>query len=156
MVGALSGFLKFNFPPARIFMGDSGSLPIGFTISVLCITLVNTADGTNAASLISDQSAALVVAIAILFIITVDSFRVFAARIMKGVSPFRGDRNHVHHYLLDTGLSQKQVVFTLTAAHIIVITLACLLQGYDPNLTVGIILLLCAAAFLLVVRKRKK
>lgn len=158
LTGALAGFLKFNFPPAKIFMGDTGSLPIGYTISVLCIIMVNAMNDNHPVpgSLVHSQQSALVIAIGVLFIITVDSFRVFIARILKGVSPFRGDRNHIHHYLLDAGFSQVQTVLILTIAHIIVIGIAYFLQDKNPNLVIGIIFAVNAAAFIMLARKRKK
>lgn len=153
--GALAGFLRYNLPPAKIFMGDTGSLPVGYTIAVLCIVLVNSANTAPVQS-INSPHAALILVIGILFIVTADSFRVFIARIRKGVSPFRGDRNHVHHYLLDAGLSQKQTVLALSIANLVIICTAYALRDTNINLVVLLLLLSCTTAFLVLLRKRKQ
>ncbi len=155
MVGALVGFLRFNLPPAKIFMGDSGSLPIGFTIAVLCIALVNShADITGTNALLKSPAAALGMAIALLFIITADSVRVFVARLSKGVSPFRGDRNHIHHYLLDANMPPGAVVATLTGAHVILIGLAYFIQDTDIHIRVGAMLLTFIIGFFIMRSRR--
>jgi UDP-N-acetylmuramyl pentapeptide phosphotransferase/UDP-N-acetylglucosamine-1-phosphate transferase len=157
LAGALAGFLKFNLPPAKIFMGDTGSLPIGYTIAVLCIVMVNsTGDLELTGTLIHSKQAALIIGMGVLFIVALDSFRVFAARLIKGVSPFRGDRNHVHHYLLDAGFSQAKTVSILATANVAVILIAYSLQDVNINITAGILFLLCVIAFIIVYQKRKQ
>lgn len=156
LAGALAGFLRYNLPEAKIFMGDTGSLPIGYTISVLCIVLINSITDVNNGPVHSPKSA-MIIALGILFIIIADSFRVIIARLRKGVSPFRGDRNHIHHYLLDSGFSQKNTIIILGAAELLLILLSFLLQDLNINLIFIILLtLFFSGVFFVHLRRSKK
>ena len=100
MMGALLAFLIFNFQPARIFMGDTGSLTLGLIAAVLIIQFVRQAP---VAPVLPFQSAPAI-AFAVLFVPLFDTLRVFGIRLLKGRSPFSADRNHIRHILLDKGL----------------------------------------------------
>lgn len=103
LAGALLAFLIFNFNPAKIFLGDSGSLFIGFMLACFSI------NGT-----FRDGSAvALLIPIIVLGIPITDTALAFIRRLRKGVHPFVADREHVHHRLLNLGLSHKQVVLLM-------------------------------------------
>lgn len=95
--GAVLGFLIYNFYPAKIFLGESGSTFLGFLLGVLSIIL----GGKIATAL-------LVMGIPIL-----DVAWAIIRRVWYGQSPFRGDKSHLHHRLLDIGFSQKQTVLVL-------------------------------------------
>ncbi|MCL5774845.1 MAG: undecaprenyl/decaprenyl-phosphate alpha-N-acetylglucosaminyl 1-phosphate transferase [Patescibacteria group bacterium] len=95
--GSIAGFLIYNFHPASIFLGESGSTFLGFMLGVLAIIL----GGKIATAL-------LVMGIPIL-----DVAWAIMRRIWYGQSPFKADKSHLHHRLLDIGLSQRQAVFTL-------------------------------------------
>ncbi len=99
LAGAAFGFLPYNFNPARIFMGDSGSYFLGLTLGMLAIY-----SGAKLAT------AALVLGFPI-----VDALWAVTRRLARRKSPFRADRGHFHHLLLDVGLTQKQAVLTLYA-----------------------------------------
>lgn len=101
--GALMAFLYFNFNPARIFMGDTGSLVLGFVVSVMCIRLLQV-NATIANPVIPH---APVFVLAIVMIPVFDTLRVFALRIWKGRSPFEGDKTHIHHLLTNEGFSHS-------------------------------------------------
>lgn len=116
---ALLAFLIFNFHPAKIFMGDSGSLLIGMVASILVLKFVSVA--SNPASVLPISSAAAI-GVAILLVPLADTIRVFAIRILKGRSPFSPDRNHIHHILLDKGLNHSSIVLVCVSANIIIIT----------------------------------
>ena len=98
LAGGIVAFLYFNFNPARIFLGDTGSLVLGFSIAVLCIRLlqVNT---------LTTLPHAPVFILGIVFIPVFDTIRVFATRIWKGKSPFVADKTHIHHLLTNSGFS---------------------------------------------------
>lgn len=115
---ALLAFLIFNFHPAKIFMGDSGSLLIGMVASILVLKFVTVA--SNPSAVLHIPSAAAIGA-SILLIPLADTIRVFAIRILKGRSPFSPDRNHIHHILLDKGLSHSSVVLVCVSANILMI-----------------------------------
>lgn len=97
-LGTMLGFLAFNFPPARIFMGDCGSLFIGVIGYVLATSVINTPIETLPPHLL--QVSKEVLAMGILAYPLVDTLRVFILRAMRGISPFHPDRNHLHHRLM--------------------------------------------------------
>jgi UDP-GlcNAc:undecaprenyl-phosphate/decaprenyl-phosphate GlcNAc-1-phosphate transferase len=126
MAGGLASFLIYNISPARIFMGDTGSLMVGLVNSILIVKFIEVAG--NPAGKLPIQSVPAV-AVGILILPLFDTLRVFAIRMMHGRSPFSADRNHIHHYLLELGLSHKQTTATLVAVNAIYIAAAFLLQG---------------------------
>ncbi len=100
LAGSLIAFLIYNVFPAKIFMGDTGSLLIGLLNSIFVIKFISVAGNPNASfSLLSAPA----IAFAILIVPLFDTLRVFSLRILKGRSPFSPDRNHIHHFLLDNG-----------------------------------------------------
>lgn len=106
LAGALLGFLIFNFAPAKIFMGDSGSLIIGLFISVLSIKLIEYPIDRINNFWIHVSNPVLVVG-ALIYPLT-DTLRIFILRAAKGQSPFSADKNHLHHRLLDSGYNHAQ------------------------------------------------
>ena len=100
MIGAVLGFLWFNFPPARIYMGDGGAYFLGFLIA--CLTIISSQKGAIFASLIAPL---FVLALPIL-----DTSLAILRRGMQGLPLFRPDRKHIHHRLLDAGISRRQIV----------------------------------------------
>jgi UDP-N-acetylmuramyl pentapeptide phosphotransferase/UDP-N-acetylglucosamine-1-phosphate transferase len=121
MAGSLLGFLMFNFHPAKIFMGDSGSLMIGLLNSILVIKFINVAESSAVPFHIES---AVGIGIAVLMVPLLDTLRVFSIRIFKGRSPFSPDRNHIHHLLLDRGLNHKYVTICCFLLNVLFITLA--------------------------------
>lgn len=101
LAGAIFAFLYFNFNPAKIFMGDTGSLVLGFVIAVLSIRLIQ----VNVFTANSVLPHAPVFVLGIVFIPVFDALRVFAVRIWKGNSPFVADKSHIHHLLTNQGFS---------------------------------------------------
>lgn len=108
--GVLLGFLIFNFPPAKIFMGDAGSMFIGYLLSIFSIT--NTYYKTDAA--ITQLS--VLMPIIILAIPIFDTFSVIFIRLKNKKSIFKADKNHISHRLLNLGMSQKQAVLFIYLA----------------------------------------
>lgn len=106
LAGAILGFLVFNFPPASIFMGDSGSLFLGFTLAALAV-----ARKTSASNVLA------VIAIpALLFMLPIlDTTLVTITRLMRGQSPAQGGRDHTSHRLIAFGLTERQAVLSLYA-----------------------------------------
>jgi UDP-GlcNAc:undecaprenyl-phosphate/decaprenyl-phosphate GlcNAc-1-phosphate transferase len=98
--GAAAGFLPFNYNPARIFMGDGGSLFIGFVLASAAVM------GTEKIAV----GISLLVPLLVLALPIVDTARVIVQRVSKRAPVFDADRSHMHHQLLDFGLSQRQVV----------------------------------------------
>ncbi|HZF62995.1 MAG TPA: MraY family glycosyltransferase [Chitinophagaceae bacterium] len=112
LAGSVSAFLFFNFPPAKIFMGDSGSMLIGLVCSLLIIKFINAAPLSKSVQILAPPA----VAIGILIIPLLDTLRVFSVRLLSGKSPFGADRSHVHHILLDKGYSHQKTTLILVAA----------------------------------------
>jgi UDP-GlcNAc:undecaprenyl-phosphate GlcNAc-1-phosphate transferase len=100
MSGALLGFLRFNIHPARTFLGDSGSMLLGFTLAVLSLT-----QSTKTATFLVLVVPALLLALPML-----DTAYAFARRGIRGQNPFKADRGHLHHRLLDLNFTPKQVL----------------------------------------------
>jgi UDP-N-acetylmuramyl pentapeptide phosphotransferase/UDP-N-acetylglucosamine-1-phosphate transferase len=103
LAGGILAFLYFNFNPAKIFMGDTGSLVLGFVIAVMCIRLMQ----VNVFAVNSVLPHAPVFVLGIVLIPVFDTLRVFAVRIWKGKSPFMGDKTHIHHLLTNSGFSHS-------------------------------------------------
>jgi UDP-GlcNAc:undecaprenyl-phosphate/decaprenyl-phosphate GlcNAc-1-phosphate transferase len=124
LAGALTGFLIFNFSPAKIFMGDSGSLVIGMFICVLAIKMIEYP--INSLDKFWVQVSKPVFAISALAYPLMDTLRVFIIRAVKGQSPFNADRNHIHHKLLDCKYSHVKTVIIIYIFSIITIGAAVL------------------------------
>ncbi|WP_346236512.1 glycosyltransferase family 4 protein [Niabella insulamsoli] len=118
LAAGLMAFMIFNFHPAKIFMGDSGSLLIGLLASILVLKFINVAGDPNSAFHIHSAAA---VGVSLLLIPLVDTIRVFSIRILKGRSPFSPDRNHIHHILLDKGLNHASVTLVCVCANVAII-----------------------------------
>lgn len=147
LMGAVLGFLRFNYSPARIFMGDSGSLVIGFVIALLSIILTDHVQVLQNNLLFHSPKAVVLVALALLFVPVFDTFRVFTTRLMKGRSPFSADRTHLHHYLLDLGFSHTQTVIILSFSSLVIILIAILIQDLPVNICLLAIILSAFALF---------
>ena len=117
--GGLLGFLYYNFNPARIFMGDTGSLVLGFVISVLCIRLIQLNADSNPLRVISH---APVFVLSIVAIPVFDTIRVFAIRLWQGRSPFSPDKNHIHHLLTNNGWSHGFAAKLICGVHALLLT----------------------------------
>jgi len=98
MIGSMLGFLVFNFAPARIFLGDCGSLVLGLIGYTLATKVINTPN--DAIPEVMSQISKPILAMAILAYPLVDTLRVFFLRAIQGISPFNPDQNHLHHRLM--------------------------------------------------------
>lgn len=105
LVGGLAGFLRFNFPPARIYLGDGGAYFLGFLIGIM--TIVSSQKGTVMAALLAPL---FVLALPIL-----DTSLAILRRGLQGLPIFRADRRHIHHRLLETGVPQRKIVLGIYA-----------------------------------------
>ena len=139
--GGLLGFLYYNFNPARIFMGDTGSLVLGFVISVLCIRLIQLNSGL-ASPVIPHVP---VFAMSIVAIPVFDTLRVFALRTWSGRSPFSPDKNHIHHLLTNNGWSHSFTSKMICGVHALVLIVGYLLKDLPQYLGFSILLLIMLA-----------
>lgn len=127
---ALVAFLIFNFHPAKIFMGDTGSMLIGFVNAVLAIKFISVAQMPEATLPVQSAPA---IAFTVLLIPLMDTLRVFAIRMFKRRSPFTPDRNHIHHLMIDKGWTHKTISLTLSISCVAFIVAAYLLRGVGNN-----------------------
>lgn len=137
-LGAVLGFLKYNYSPAQLFMGDSGSLFLGFIMAVLAIAFIdiNHALPDFAPTRVDAGPA---VAIGILIVPLFDTVRVFITRLIRGYSPFMADRRHIHHLLIDGGCSHAMATTSLVGLNM------CMIAGVfyaQSRINMHIILLL--------------
>lgn len=141
LVGALTGFLRYNFNPASIFLGDSGALFTGFLLAALSIT------GTQKAS----TAVAVAIPLAAFALPVIDTGFAIARRFISGKPLFEGDREHIHHKLLEMGWSQRRVAFALYGVCALFGLLALLFtsDGGEGKFT-GLLLLVTGAIIVLV------
>lgn len=109
LLGGLLGFLRYNWPPASIFMGDSGSYFVGYWIAVT--TLLSTYSGRS-----GQTPHAVFAPLCLLAIPIYDTLSVIAIRLREGRSPFHADKRHFSHRLVDLGMTKKQAVGTIYLA----------------------------------------
>lgn len=119
--GSLLAFLIFNHHPAKIFMGDSGSLMLGLFNAILALKFLSVADHPGAAYPIQSV---VPLTIAILSVPLMDTLRVFSIRIFCGRSPFSPDRNHIHHHLLRRGMNHKHATLCCVLVNLLLIFFA--------------------------------
>jgi UDP-GlcNAc:undecaprenyl-phosphate GlcNAc-1-phosphate transferase len=113
LAGALLGFLRWNFHPASIFAGTSGVMLVGYSLAILSIL----------------GSAKVAVALLVLGVPIIDTFWSIVRRVATGSSPFTPDRGHVHHRLMDLGLSQTKAVLVIYALSFVLAVLSFVLSG---------------------------
>ncbi|MCE7864557.1 MAG: undecaprenyl/decaprenyl-phosphate alpha-N-acetylglucosaminyl 1-phosphate transferase [Bacteroidetes bacterium CHB5] len=140
--GALVAFLYFNWQPSRIFMGDTGALMIGLLISYLSIKFIITSYQ------LPEQHpyrfpAPVATAICILIIPIFDTLRVIILRLRKLQSPFKADRNHLHHQFIKLGFSHRKSVLSIAGINLLFLALALLLHSQGNWLILGIALIVC-------------
>lgn len=141
LVGALIAFLYFNWSPSKVFMGDTGSMMVGFSITTLIIQFINSSQSFELASGVQ-LNAPIALAVALLIIPIYDTLRVFIIRFMKGTNPLDPDRNHLHHGLLRLGMNHAQATMTLLLFNIYTVALALFLNQFLFNGEVLLIMLM--------------
>lgn len=140
LAGGMLAFLYFNFNPARIFMGDTGSLVLGFVTAILCIRLME----VNLVATTPVLPHAPVFVLSIVLIPVFDTLRVFTIRIWKGKSPFSPDKTHIHHLLTNQGFSHAIAAKIICFVHAFVLMEAFWLRNLRQEF-----LLLILAVFML-------
>jgi len=153
LAGSLISFLIYNFSPAKIFMGDTGSLLVGLINAILVIKFINIASIPT--TKLSFESAPAI-GFAILMIPLFDTLRVFGLRIFNRRSPFSPDRNHIHHFLLDLGYSHKNTTFICLIANIFFISMAIVFHKIGTTYLLGILFVTGMASIGVVYNLRQK
>lgn len=141
VIGGVFGFLRFNTHPAQVFMGDSGSQFIGFSVGVLAVLLTQQVN----------DSLSMALPLLIIGLPIVDILAVFGQRIQGGMNWFRATRNHIHHRLLDIGFKHHQVVVLIYSAQAVLV-LSAVLLAYESDVAVCLTYVaVCAVVFGLIV-----
>jgi UDP-GlcNAc:undecaprenyl-phosphate GlcNAc-1-phosphate transferase len=138
LAGALLGFLRWNFHPAAIFAGTSGVMFVGYTLALLSILGV----------------AKVAVALLVLGVPIIDTFWIIIRRIAARRSPFTPDRGHIHHRLLDLGLSHKQTVFVIYGICVLLGVLSIVLTDTAHQVVAFIVVLGLSGLVLFVLTRR--
>lgn len=146
VIGGVFGFLRFNTHPAKVFMGDSGSQFLGFSLGVLAVVLTQKVN----------TGLSMALPVLILGLPIIDIIAVFAQRIYHGMNWFRATRNHIHHRLLDLGYDHYQAVVIIYAIHAFFVVSALCLQYAFDWVVLALYSGVCLAVFaVLVVAKNK-
>jgi UDP-N-acetylmuramyl pentapeptide phosphotransferase/UDP-N-acetylglucosamine-1-phosphate transferase len=143
LMGGILGFLYYNWYPASIFMGDTGSLIIGFTLSICSIWFINLNASLPSEKLIH-FNAPLCLTLGVLLLPIFDTFRVSILRIRQRVSPFKPDKQHTHHQVLRMSTGHGKATLTIALAYIFVLTIIIVLgKILSDNVLMPLILISC-------------
>jgi UDP-GlcNAc:undecaprenyl-phosphate GlcNAc-1-phosphate transferase len=140
LAGSLLGFLIYNFPPARIFMGDSGSQFLGFILAAMAVT--RRPQASNVFTVLGVPT--------LLFLLPIlDTFLVTITRLMRGQSPVQGGTDHTSHRLIAFGLSERQTVIALYVVGLVSGITGTVLEALDYDLSLVLIPILLISLSLL-------
>lgn len=123
LIGAILGFLKDNSYPATIFMGDSGSLVLGFVVGFLAVMLTQA----------ETSSVSAIVPVVMLGLPIIDTLTVMVRRVKKGKSPFFPDLTHMHHKFLNLGFHHRFTVIVIYTVTLVWVLLAILFHETVPD-----------------------
>lgn len=138
VAGALLAFLRFNYHPAKIFMGDTGSMVLGYILSGMGIMALVISRGPGSHFLYTE---AAVMVFSILLLPVYDTLRVFTGRVLNKKSPFSPDKTHIHHLLMQTGFNHPKSAKILYTANIVMIVTGFLLRSQHLLLVIPLLVL---------------
>ncbi|MCX6278706.1 MAG: MraY family glycosyltransferase [Bacteroidetes bacterium] len=136
--GALLAFLKYNYHPARIFMGDTGSMILGFLLAAAGIMVLVISRGQTSNF---QYSEAAIIVFSIFLLPVYDTLRVFTGRMINKKSPFSPDKTHIHHMLMQTGFNHPRSAKILYTANIVIIATGILMRSQHLSLVAPLLLL---------------
>lgn len=143
LAGSIAGFMYYNWHPASIFMGDTGSLVIGFVLSTCSIWLLNTNTTLPDTSSIHFDAPISMVCGILLFPVF-DTIRVFIIRAHKGYSPFRADKQHTHHKMVRMLDSHSKATIIISIVYVVVLVLITVFAvNVSDNIVLPVIIILC-------------
>jgi UDP-N-acetylmuramyl pentapeptide phosphotransferase/UDP-N-acetylglucosamine-1-phosphate transferase len=154
LMGATAGLLYYNLAPAKIYMGDTGSMFLGFSIFIFSLIFLGSFSGNDVRILEPRQ--AMVMVFAMLYLPVFDAIRVFILRAKRGISPLKADRTHLHYYLLDAGFSHSRSVAIIIIINILLMIIAYLLRNLNPMIPILSITVVAALALSYIYRLRQK
>lgn len=159
LTGATAGLLYYNRSPAKIYMGDTGSMLLGFMIFVLSVLLLKLYTGAAIGQLhqfVPTYSGAAIIVLALLTFPVFDALRVFVYRASKGKSPLVADRAHMHYYLIDAGFTHPQSVAIIAAINVLLLALAFAIKGWPIAPAFAALLLFAATSMAVVYGIRRQ
>lgn len=137
-IGALFAFLRYNYHPAKIFMGDTGSMSLGYLLSAAGIIALVMSRGTHPAF---SYSQAAIIVFSIFLLPVYDTLRVFTGRVLNKKSPFSPDKTHIHHLLMQTGFNHPKSAKILYSANIVIIGTGFLLRSESMSMVAPLLIL---------------
>ena len=140
IIAMLISFMRFNFSSGKfkMFMGDGGSLTLGYVLSFLILRAASIGDALPFAESWLPNNVALFILV-VFFLPTLDTFRVIVIRLREGRKVYVADRNHLHHVMIDAGLSHKQATATLGIVNVLFILAYLYLDQYLTNLGMNLV-----------------
>jgi len=136
--GALLAFMFFNWQPAKIFMGDTGALVTGLVVAFLIVQFLNTNYTLSPDN--PYRLNAIAVSISLLFVPLFDTLRVFTIRLINKKSPFKADKNHIHHIFMRLGYSHSQLTFVLISINFLFVFAAVISSRFSEEISLLFIL----------------
>ena len=163
IIGSVVGFLYYNLSNSRenkVFMGDTGSMILGFLLAFTAICFIDIFIDKELPDVPRYYlQSAPAIAMAILILPLIDTLNVFMIRVSSGKSPFIADKNHIHHSLLELGLSHRRSTFYIILYYLFIVAVAYYFRHINVNILLLVIVLLgFAGAYLprLLLFKRKQ
>lgn len=132
MLGAILAFLIFNWEPSEVFMGDTGALVIGMLLAILAIHFINVNFQLPTESPYKFLSS-IGTAACFIIIPLVDTSRIIILRLIKGKSPFKPDKSHIHHAIMRLGKTHSQTTIILAGVQIFYVTMAIVLRDLSDR-----------------------
>lgn len=159
LAGGSAGLLYYNRAPAKIYMGDTGSMLLGFNMFVFSMIFLSKFDftyPTQLTSYVPGRTNARIILLSILFLPMYDAVRVFVLRLSQGKSPLKADRLHLHYYLLDAGFTHTKAALIIVGLFSLIISSTFLLQSFNPIIPLLFMLSLAQISVYLIHRLREK
>lgn len=140
-LGGVLAFLAFNWHPAKLFMGDTGSLTLGFTLGTLIIGFMEINEGLPKGTFLKIEPT-FAASVALMMFPLYDMGRVFTRRVSQGKKPMSPDKSHVHHFLMRIGLKHNQVALILGSLQLAIILLVIFMGDISDNIVLPVIVLI--------------
>jgi UDP-GlcNAc:undecaprenyl-phosphate GlcNAc-1-phosphate transferase len=138
LLGGVLAFMIFNWHPAKIFMGDTGSLPLGFALGSLVVAFMESNAALPQGAFLKLEPA-FTAGIVLMIYPLYDMARVFIRRVFQGKHPMTADKSHIHHFLLRMGLKHDEVALCLGILQLSLILLVFILGNFSDNLVLPIL-----------------
>ena len=146
IIGAVTGFLYYNLSNYRkhkAFMGDTGSMILGFLLAFTAICFIDIFIDKELPDVPRYYlQSAPAIAMAILILPIIDTLNVFIIRVVKGKSPFQADKNHIHHSLLELGLTHRRSTFYIIVYYLFIVSVAYYFRHMNVNLLLLLVMIL--------------